>query len=311
MNAPLNIAPLNKDATLRLIRLGLEEDFTHGPDATTEATVEDDAVLTAHVVPRQPGVVAGLDTFVWTMREASAGIGVTVHASDSDHVAAGDRLATVTGPARAVLSAERTALNLLTYASGIATRTNEWTHELAGTGTKVRDSRKTLPGYRDLAKYAVRCGGGVNHRMSLGDAVLIKDNHVAGVGTVAEAYRRTTAAFPNLPSEVEVDDLTQLEEVLAFSPDLVMLDNFGVEETREAVDKRNAVSPSTKLESSGGLTLDVARAYAETGVDFLAVGALTHSVAILDIGLDADPNQAPSRASSAVFTSGHSVSRIE
>ncbi|WP_087116678.1 carboxylating nicotinate-nucleotide diphosphorylase [Corynebacterium urinipleomorphum] len=283
-------APLNFDAALRLIRLGLEEDFAHGPDATSEATVDAAAMLTAHVVPRQPGVVAGLETVVWTMHEVSPAIDVTVHASDGDRVAPGDRLVTIQGPARAILSAERTALNLLTYASGIATLTHEWTQELAGTKAKVRDSRKTLPGYRDLAKYAVRCGGGVNHRMSLGDAVLIKDNHVASVGSVVEAYRRTTAAFPELPTEVEVDDLAQLEEVLAFSPDLVMLDNFGVEGTREAVDKRDAMSPGTKLESSGGLTLDVARAYAETGVDFLAVGALTHSVTILDIGLDADPN---------------------
>ena len=280
-------APLNKNATVRLIHLGLEEDFTHGPDATSEATVGADALLTAHVVPRQPGVVAGLDTVEWTMNEVSPDIAVTVHATDGDLVAPGDRLATISGPARAVLSAERTALNLLTYASGIATQTFQWAAALEGTGARVRDSRKTLPGYRNLAKYAVRCGGGVNHRMSLGDAVLIKDNHVASVGSVAEAYRRTTAAFPDLPSEIEVDNLEQLEEVLAFSPDLVMLDNFGVEETREAVDKRNALSAGTKLESSGGLTLDRARAYAETGVDFLAVGALTHSVAILDIGLDA------------------------
>lgn len=279
--------PLNKDATLRLIHLGLEEDFAHGPDATSEATVDANALLTAHVVPRAAGVVAGLDTLVWTMHEVSPDIQVEVHASDGDRVAPGDRLATVSGPACAILSAERTALNLLTYASGIATHTHEWTQELAGTDAKVRDSRKTLPSYRDLAKYAVRCGGGVNHRMSLGDAVLIKDNHVASVGSVAEAYRRTTSAFPNLPREVEVDDLSQLEEVLAFAPDLVMLDNFGVEGTRQAVDKRDALSPGTKLESSGGLTLDVARAYAETGVDFLAVGALTHSVTILDIGLDA------------------------
>lgn len=280
-------APLNKNATVRLIHLGLEEDFTHGPDATSEATVGADALLTAHVVPRQPGVVAGLDTVEWTMNEVSPDIAVTVHATDGDLVAPGNRLATISGPARAVLSAERTALNLLTYASGIATQTFQWAAALEGTGARVRDSRKTLPGYRNLAKYAVRCGGGVNHRMSLGDAVLIKDNHVASVGSVAEAYRRTTAAFPDLPSEIEVDNLEQLEEVLAFSPDLVMLDNFGVEETREAVDKRNALSAGTKLESSGGLTLDRARAYAETGVDFLAVGALTHSVAILDIGLDA------------------------
>lgn len=278
---------LNKDATLRLIRLGLSEDFAHGPDATTEATIDADAQLTAALVPRQDGVVAGLDAARWTFSEVSPAITVDNHAADGDAVAPGDHLATISGPARAILSAERTALNLLTYASGIATHTNEWTQALAGTHARVRDSRKTLPGYRDLAKYAVRCGGGVNHRMSLGDAVLIKDNHVASVGNVAEAYRRTTATFPHLPREVEVDNLTQLEEVLAFTPDLVMLDNFGVEGTREAVDKRNAMSPATKLESSGGLTLSVAREYAETGVDYLAVGALTHSVTVLDIGLDA------------------------
>lgn len=278
---------LNKDATLRLIRLGLSEDFAHGPDATTEATIDADAQLTAALVPRQDGVVAGLDAARWTFSEVSPAITVDNHAADGDAVAPGDHLATISGPARAILSAERTALNLLTYASGIATHTNEWTQALAGTHARVRDSRKTLPGYRDLAKYAVRCGGGLNHRMSLGDAVLIKDNHVASVGSVAEAYRRTTATFPHLPREVEVDNLTQLEEVLAFTPDLVMLDNFGVEGTREAVDKRNAMSPATKLESSGGLTLSVAREYAETGVDYLAVGALTHSVTVLDIGLDA------------------------
>lgn len=278
---------LNEDATLQLIRLGLGEDFAHGPDATTEATIDADAQLTAALIPRQPGVIAGLDAARWTFTEVSPAIAVEVHASDGDAVAPGDHLATISGPARAILSAERTALNLLTYASGIATHTSQWTQELAGTHARVRDSRKTLPGYRDLAKYAVRCGGGANHRMSLGDAVLIKDNHVASVGSVAEAYRRTIEAFPHLRREIEVDDLKQLEQVLVFKPDLVMLDNFGVEGTREAVDKRNALSPETKLESSGGLTLDVARAYAETGVDYLAVGALTHSVRVLDIGLDA------------------------
>lgn len=279
---------LNKDATQRLIRLSLDEDFAYGPDATTEATIDAGAQMTAHFVPRKPGVVAGLAVIEWTMQELSPEITVTIHAQDGDAVAPGDKLATVTGPARAILSAERTTLNLLTYASGIATQTHRWTEELSGTKTRVRDSRKTLPGYRNLAKYAVRCGGGVNHRMGLGDAALIKDNHVASVGSVAEAYRRTTQAFPHLPREIEVDNLDQLEEVLAYSPDLVMLDNFSVERTREAVDKRNALSPKTKLESSGGLSLDVARAYAETGVDFLAVGALTHSVSVLDIGLDAD-----------------------
>ena len=280
-------SPLNKEATLRLIRLGLAEDFAHGPDATSVATIDMDAVLTAQVVPRQDGTVAGIDVVGWTMREISPAVDVSVHVADGDRVTAGDCLATVTGPARAILSAERTALNLLTYASGIATATSAWTEVISDTRARVRDSRKTLPGYRDLAKYAVRCGGGVNHRMSLGDAALIKDNHVASVGSVADAYRRTANAFPGLPLEVEVDDLDQLTEVLELKPTLVMLDNFEVEDTRVAVARRDALSPATMLESSGGLTLDRARAYAETGVEFLAVGALTHSVTVLDIGLDA------------------------
>ncbi|MBA1837537.1 carboxylating nicotinate-nucleotide diphosphorylase [Corynebacterium sp. zg912] len=281
--------PLNREATLRLIRLGLAEDFAHGTDATSQAAIDEDAVLTAQVVPRQAGTVAGLDVLGWTMHEISPAVDVSVHAADGDQVTAGGCLATVSGPARAILSAERTALNLLTYASGIATGTYAWTKVLSGTRARVRDSRKTLPGYRDLAKYAVRCGGGVNHRMSLGDAVLIKDNHVASVGSAAGAYRRATKTFPDLPIEVEVDDLAQLTEVLALKPNLVMLDNFGVEDTREAVVRRDALSPATLLESSGGLSLNRARAYADTGVDFLAVGALTHSVTILDIGLDALP----------------------
>lgn len=281
--------PLNREATLRLIRLGLAEDFAHGTDATSQAAIDEDAVLTAQVVPRQAGTVAGLDVLGWTMHEISPAVDVSVHAADGDQVTAGGCLATVSGPARAILSAERTALNLLTYASGIATGTYAWTKVLSGTRARVRDSRKTLPGYRDLAKYAVRCGGGVNHRMSLGDAVLIKDNHVASVGSAAGAYRRATKTFPDLPIEVEVDDLAQLTEVLALKPNLVMLDNFGVEDTREAVVRRDALSPATLLESSGGLSLHRARAYADTGVDFLAVGALTHSVTILDIGLDALP----------------------
>ncbi|UIZ92999.1 carboxylating nicotinate-nucleotide diphosphorylase [Corynebacterium sp. CNCTC7651] len=278
---------LNPETTKALIRLGLDEDFAHGPDATTVATIDEDAQLTANFVPRKPGVVAGLEVIAWTMHEVSEDIQVTVQAADGDRVEPGDILATVSGPARDILSAERTALNLLTYASGIATQTYRWTEALAGTNARVRDSRKTLPGYRDLAKFAVRCGGGVNHRMSLGDQVLIKDNHVASVGSIAEAYRRTVEQFPDIPREVEVDDLAQLRAVLEFSPELVMLDNFSPELTREGVALRDELSPTTRLESSGGLTLDVARAYAETGVDFLAVGGLTHSVNILDIGLDA------------------------
>jgi len=192
----------------------------------------------------------------------------------------------VHAPTRALLTAERTALNLICHLSGIATTTAEWVTELAGTSAKVRDSRKTLPGLRSLQKYAVRAGGGVNHRLGLGDAALIKDNHVAAAGSVSAALNAVRAAAPDIPVEVEVDSLAQLDEVLELKPQLVLLDNFEPWATQMAVQRRNTRSPETKLESSGGLTLDVARDYARTGVDYIAVGGLTHSVTVLDLGLD-------------------------
>ena len=179
---------------------------------------------------------------------------------------------------------QRTALNLLCHLSGVATATAAWVDAVAGTGARIRDTRKTLPGLRLLEKYAVRCGGGVNHRLGLGDAVLIKDNHVAAAGSVGAALRRARAAAPDLPCEVEVDSLDQLDEVLALGAELVLLDNFTVAQTAEAVSRRGSMP--TLLESSGGLALANARVYAETGVEFLAVGALTHSVTALDVGLD-------------------------
>lgn len=279
--------PLNQEATLALIRCGFEEDFADGPDVTATATIPEDQQLTAHFTAREEGTVAGLRVIEWAMHERNREIKVTFLAQDGDRTRKGTKLATVEGNAIDILGAERTTLNLLTYASGIATRTREWADAIAHTSTKVRDSRKTLPGYRALAKYAVRAGGGVNHRMSLGDEALIKDNHVAAVGSVAEAYRRVCDRFPNVPVETEVDTLEQLEQVLKLRPKVVMLDNFDPAGVREGVDKRNALSPETLLEASGGLTLGVARDYAETGVDFLAVGELTHSVRVLDIGLDA------------------------
>lgn len=275
------------DATRALIRAGLAEDFADGPDATATATLDPDAHLDAEFVVRREGVIAGLDVIAWTMAEVNADIEVELTAEDGDWVGPGTRVARVRGRAVDIVGGERTALNLLTYASGIATRTRQFVDAVDGTGVRIRDSRKTLPGYRALAKYAVRAGGGMNHRMSLGDMALIKDNHVAAVGSVAEAYRRVRETYPDLPVETEVDDLGQLADVLEFQPDLVMLDNFSVADTRRAVAMRNERSPHTKLESSGGLTLDVARSYAETGVDMLAVGELTHSVRVLDIGLDA------------------------
>jgi nicotinate-nucleotide pyrophosphorylase (carboxylating) len=187
---------------------------------------------------------------------------------------------------RVLLTAERTALNLLCHLSGVASLTARWVEEVRGTGCAIRDTRKTLPGLRLLEKYAVRCGGGVNHRLGLGDAVLIKDNHVAAAGSVTAAYEAARAAAPDLPCEVEVDDLAGLDEALACKAELVLLDNFSVADCAEAVRRVRAIGGDTKLEASGGLTLDVARAYAETGVDYLAVGGLTHSAPALDLGLD-------------------------
>lgn len=279
--------PLRKENVLPLIRMGLEEDFRDGPDVTATSTLDPDQTMTAHFTARQHGTVAGLQIIEWTMHELTPDIEVTFTASDGDRVEPGTRLATVEGNAIDIVGAERTALNLLTYASGIATRTRQWADAIAHTNAKVRDTRKTLPGYRALAKYAVLAGGGVNHRMSLRDAALIKDNHIAAAGGAAVAYRRVRDRFPAVPVETEVDTFEQLEEMLQLKPDLIMVDNFSPEGVRGAVEKRDALSPETKLEASGGLTLENAREYAETGVDYIAVGELTHSVRVLDIGLDA------------------------
>lgn len=279
--------PLRKENVLPLIRMGLEEDFRDGPDVTATSTLDPDQTMTAHFTARQHGTVAGLQIIEWTMHELNPDIEVTFTASDGDRVEPGTRLATVEGNAIDIVGAERTALNLLTYASGIATRTRQWADAIAHTNAKVRDTRKTLPGYRALAKCAVLAGGGVNHRMSLSDAALIKDNHIAAAGGAAVAYRRVRDRFPAVPVETEVDTFEQLEEMLQLKPDLIMVDNFSPKGVRGAVEKRDALSPETKLEASGGLTLENAREYAETGVDYIAVGELTHSVRVLDIGLDA------------------------
>ncbi len=198
----------------------------------------------------------------------------------------GETVLTVQAPTRGLLTAERTMLNLMCHLSGIATATARWVDAVAGTDAKIRDSRKTLPGLRALQKYAVRVGGGVNHRMGLGDAALIKDNHVVAAGSVVAALRAVRAQAPGLECEVEVDSLEQFDEVLAENVELILLDNFPLWQTQIAVQRRNTHAPRTRLESSGGLTLDVAADYARTGVDYLAVGALTHSVSVLDLGLD-------------------------
>lgn len=270
------------------IRRGLDEDLRYGPDATTLATVSVDAVATASMVPREPGVIAGVDVALLALDEVigSDGYQVLHRVEDGARVGAGEPLLTVRAQTRGLLTAERTMLNLVCHLSGIATVTAAWVEAVEGTKARIRDTRKTLPGLRTLQKYAVRVGGGVNHRMGLGDAALIKDNHVAAAGSVVAALRAVRGAAPELSCEVEVDSLEQLDEVLTEKPELILLDNFPVWQTQIAVQRRDARAPEVLLESSGGLSLDTAGTYAKTGVDYLAVGALTHSVRVLDIGLD-------------------------
>jgi nicotinate-nucleotide pyrophosphorylase (carboxylating) len=274
------------DDLRRVVEIALGEDLRYGPDATTTATVAADAVAVADLTARSAGVLAGLPAALAVLDAVLGPDGYTVLTAraDGDALAAGDVALSVRAPVRGLLTAERTALNLVCHLSGIATATRAWVDAVAGTGARIRDTRKTLPGLRLLEKYAVRCGGGVNHRLGLGDAVLIKDNHVAAAGSVGAALAAARLHAPGLPCEVEVDTLDQLDEALALGAELILLDNFDIAATAEAVRRRG--SRPTGLESSGGLQLDVARTYAETGVDYLSVGSLTHSVIALDLGLD-------------------------
>ncbi|KAA0917421.1 carboxylating nicotinate-nucleotide diphosphorylase [Dietzia sp. ANT_WB102] len=269
------------------VRRALEEDLRYGPDATSLATVPADARATARLATRSDGVVAGMPLIEMVLAEVlGEGFSVTLHARDGDRVSAGDVVAEISAPTLGLLTAERTLLNLVCHLSGVATATRAWVDAISGTDCAVRDTRKTMPGMRLLQKYAVRCGSGVNHRLGLGDAVLVKDNHVVAAGGVLPALAAVRERFPDLPCEVEVDSLGQLDQMLDAGVDLVLLDNFPVWQTQIAVQRRDKVSPGTRIESSGGLTLDSAADYARCGVDFLAVGALTHSVAVLDLGLD-------------------------
>ncbi|MCV7260313.1 carboxylating nicotinate-nucleotide diphosphorylase [Mycobacterium shimoidei] len=270
------------------IARALDEDLRYGPDVTTLATVPDGATATAALITREAGVIAGVDIALLVLDEVVGPDGYRVldRVDDGARLQPGAALLRLQAPTSGLLTAERTMLNLVCHLSGIATTTAAWVDAVHGTNTKIRDTRKTLPGLRALQKYAVRVGGGVNHRMGLGDAALIKDNHVAAAGSVVAALRAVRAKAPDLPCEVEVDSLEQLDDVLAEDVELVLLDNFPVWQTQIAVQRRDARGSAVKLESSGGLTLDNAAAYAGTGVDYLAVGALTHSVRVLDVGLD-------------------------
>ncbi|ACC40843.1 MULTISPECIES: carboxylating nicotinate-nucleotide diphosphorylase [Mycobacterium ulcerans group] len=284
----MTLTDQERDAARETIRRGLDEDLRYGPDVTTIATVPADATATASMVPREAGVIAGVDVALMVLDEVIGKDGYQVlgRVDDGARLQTGEPVLTIRAQTRGLLTAERTMLNLVCHLSGIATATAAWVEAVHGTKAKIRDTRKTLPGLRALQKYAVRVGGGVNHRLGLGDAALIKDNHVAAAGSVLEALRAVRAAAPDLPCEVEVDSLEQLDEVLPEKPELILLDNFPVWQTQTAVQRRDSRAPTVLLESSGGLSLDTAATYAATGVDYLAVGALTHSVRVLDIGLD-------------------------
>jgi nicotinate-nucleotide pyrophosphorylase (carboxylating) len=268
-----------------IVRAALAEDLGRAGDITSAACIAADARLSARFASRKPGVIAGLACARLAVLALDPGATFELSSHDGDWVEPGP-LANVSANARALLSAERTALNLLGRLSGVATLTRAYVHAVAGTGAVITDTRKTTPGLRALEKYAVRCGGGVNHRFGLDDAILIKDNHVAAAGGVGAAIRRAKAAAGHLVKiEAEVDSVAQLDEALAEAPDVVMLDNFSLADLREAVARAKG---TVTLEASGGVTLESVRAIAETGVDVISVGALTHSAPVLDIGLDAD-----------------------
>ena len=279
------IAPLPDLLIDPVVRAALAEDLGRAGDITALACIDADATLTATFGARKAGTIAGLDCARLAVLAMDPAAKFKARVADGDAVAAGAVLAKVTANARALLSAERTALNLLGRLSGVATLTAQYVAAVEGTKARITDTRKTTPGLRALEKYAVRCGGALNHRFGLDDAILIKDNHVAACGGVGEAIRRARAFAGHLVKvECEVDSLKQLAEALDAGPDVVMLDNFSLKNLRVAV---GMAAGRVVLEASGGVNLDTVRDIAETGVDVISVGALTHSASVLDIGLDA------------------------
>jgi len=280
----LATAGLDPDAVLAAVDAALEEDLPGGAvDVTSVATIPAGATGTGVFAAREPGVVAGLGVAALVFLRVDAACRVADRVADGSSVAAGDVVMQVSGPTRSLLTAERTALNFASHLSGVATATSHWVSALDGTRARVLDTRKTLPRHRALQKYAVRCGGGTNHRFSLSDLAMVKDNHVVAAGGVVPAYRAVRTAYPEIPVEVEVTDLDQLRDLLEAGCDRILLDNMDTATMAEAV---RMTAGRASLEASGGLTLERAREVAVTGVDFISVGALTHSVKVFDLGLD-------------------------
>ena len=275
---------LEPELVQALVDLAISEDLMGGTDVTSLATIPEIQISELDLVTRSPGVIAGINIAALVfLSVASKKIDIELCVEDGKKVEANTCLLTAKGSTIELLTAERTALNFLGHLSGIATTTNKWVNEISGTNAKVRDTRKTTPGLRLLEKYAVKAGGGTNHRMSLNDQALIKDNHIVASGSIKSAVEKVKDKFPELEFEIEVDNLDQLNEALAVEAKLILLDNFSIEDLKKAV---VVVNKKAKLEASGGITLENARKIAETGVDFLAVGALTHSAPVLDIGGD-------------------------
>lgn len=274
---------INLDEVEHLITHAFKEDMPEGDDRTTIATIDANQTSEAKMRVRKDGVIAGVCVAAMVFEKVGLSA-ITFSKSCGDRVSAGEAILTVKGNTRDILRSERIALNFISHLSGIATLTSKWVEVIAGSGAIIRDTRKTIPGLRKLEKFAVRMGGGENHRMNLSDGAIIKDNHIAAAGSITSAINRVRKEFPGMAIEVEVDALDQLREALACGVEVILLDNMSLEMTKEAV--AIAKGSKSKLESSGGLALENARAYAETGVNYLAVGALTHSAPILDIGLD-------------------------
>lgn len=282
----LGSAGLDPREVRRLVDVALDEDLRFGPDVTTESTIRVDQIARAQVAARESGVVCGGPVAVAVLDAVGFPLsGAEQDILDGDFVEPGAVVMSLEGPLRSLLVAERTLLNFMTHLSGVASATYAWSQAFEGTGCRVRDTRKTTPGLRQLEKYAVRCGGGVNHRMGLGDAALIKDNHVAATGGITAAIEDVRRRYPNIALEVECDTLEQVAEALSTGCSLLLLDNMSVRQIAEAVELARPF-PDVRLEASGGLTLANAAEVAATGVDYVAVGALTHSVRALDLGLD-------------------------
>ena len=274
---------LNPELVLALVELAISEDLMGGSDVTSLSTIPETQNAELDLVARKKGVISGIDVASLVFYSINSKIQIEQKVQDGSEVNENQVLLTAKGRTIDLLTAERTALNFISHLSGIATITNKWVTEISTTNAAIRDTRKTTPGLRILEKYAVRCGGGKNHRMSLNDQALIKDNHIVAAGSIVKAIERVKDKFPELELEIEVDNLDQLKEVLKTDIKLILLDNFSLDDLQKAVALNNK---KAKLEASGGITFENARKIAQTGVDFLAVGALTHSAPVLDIGGD-------------------------